>query len=319
MNKSKKYYLIPLLTCLGLLPIGLYFYKFHYGLAEVHSKWGEFGSFLSPFVGLLAFVGVLYSIEITKKQFKRQSEETGFFSLLNIHIQNVEQLFHVNSDVTGDVFKFYANEYAKIFRNRCYYFAREAIIYDLNKISEFGFRFLYSKITHEECFHAGENEIEVVLNYFEKNKKDKDEALKMLVDGNSPEEDKDKMKDIGALYFEDSTAKFRIDKMALVYERFDDLHGHQMSKYFQYIYCVLDYLDRVHEKEKYIRIFKSQFSRNEIILIYYNTTNSETEKKFNRLIFKYGMLDNIFSSDLCYTAHNERLDSDLKEIKGELS
>ena len=53
--------------------------------------------------------------------------------------------------------------------------------------------------------------------------------------------------------------------------------------------------------------------------MYYNTMNPETDKKFNRLVFKYGLLDNLFSPDLCYTAHDERLGSDLNEIKRKLS
>ncbi len=319
MKPSKNKILILILTFAGLLPIALYFYKFHDGLAEIHSRWAEFGSFFSPVIGLLAFAGVLYSIELTKKQFRRQSEESGFFSLLNIYIKNIDQISLYNNEYSGDVFKRLIDEYYKLFKKRCFYFAHHAIINDLENVHEFGYRFLFDKITRKKCFHAGEEEKKIVVNYFENRKEDKDEALKMLVDGRCSDEDRDRMEDIGALYFEDSSPAYRIEKMSLIYEDFDDKFGYQTTKYFNHIYCFLDYIDRTEEADKYINIFKSQLSRNEIVLLYYNMMNQDTEKNFNKLVFKHRLLDNIYSPAICYTAHDVRLGKDMEEIKRSLS
>jgi len=305
--------LIIFLTLLGLLPVGLYIYKFHYGLTDIHSRWGEFGSFLSPMVGLLAFAGVLYSIEITKDQFKQQSEDNGFFSLINIYRSNLDKLYQNQGGKQGDPFDKYIKRFEEIFEDYCFYFAQEAIINDLKNVHENGYEFLFSKITRKESI--GEDVKETVNKYFENRKTDKDEALKCLVDGNSSDEDKDKMRMIGHLYFEDSSSEYRIRKLSMICEHFDDDCGKDLSHYFQYIFCILDYANSSVKQEKYIKILNSLFSRNELILLFYNTVNPLTDKKFNELIFKLRVLDKLYTPGLCYTAHDVRISKDLEEIK----
>lgn len=321
MKKSFIKIAIAILTLAGVIPVVLYFSIFHNGITQIHSKWAEFGSFFSPIVGVLAFVGLLYSIEITKEQFKRQSEESGFFSLLNLHINRVNQINDIKDTIptNRDAFQFYVIEFEKIYSKQCFYFAQEAITDDLEHIHNFGYRFLYQKIYNKECIHAGTDEIKNVFAYFKRNELDKDEALKGLVDGNCTDEDKSKMQSIGKLYFEDSSPEYRIKKLSLIYEHFDDNYGWQLGHYFQNIHSILEYIDSTEQEEKFINIYKSQLSRNELSLIFYNIMRSDPIKNFNSLIFKYTLFDNLYSPDLCYTAHDERLKKDLNTIKQKTS
>lgn len=50
-------------------------------------------------------------------------------------------------------------------------------------------------------------------------------------------------------------------------------------------------------------------------MLFYNIMGTYTSTAFNRLVFKYDMLDDLFGHDLCYTAHEDRLNADLNAIK----
>lgn len=76
----KKYIFATSLTLLiAAIPLSLYFSIFHSTLATEHSRWGEFGSFIggviSPSVSVLAFIGLLYSIEVTIKKFTSENDD----------------------------------------------------------------------------------------------------------------------------------------------------------------------------------------------------------------------------------------------------
>lgn len=302
----------------GIIPVILYFYKFHNGLSEAHSRWAEFGSFLSPMVGFLAFAGVLYSIELTKNQFKQQSEDNGFFSLIGIYRDNIDKLNNLHQKQDIDPFSNYIKRIEKIYREHCYYFAQNAIINDIDNVHEKGYEFLYNKIKGKNCLFVGKEEKAAVKEYFEKNIHDKNEALKVLVDGNSTDEDKDAMKDIGALYFEDCPSKNRIEKLSTILEHFDDSCGEYLSHYFQYMYTLLEYIDQTGQKDKFAKILVSLLSRNEIILLFYNSVSPFTDKSFNKLLFKYRIFDNLYTIGLLYNAYDTKISQDLEVIQNKL-
>ena len=77
--------LIIIFVGVAISIIGFYLYIFKGGLTSNHSKWAEFGSFiggvLSPIVGILAFIGLFYNFDLTKKQFKKDNEDNTFFRI----------------------------------------------------------------------------------------------------------------------------------------------------------------------------------------------------------------------------------------------
>lgn len=301
----------------GLVPILLYFWVFHSGLAETHASWAEFGSFLSPIISILAFAGLLYSIELTKDQFQRQSEESSFFNLINLHVNKV-------NEITGgerlklkgvEAFRYYVSEFEVIYKEKCFDYARLAMAYETDKLPNLGYQFLYKKMTQKECVWAGEKEIKHVLEYFKRNSNDKWEALKGLVNESCKRQDREEMQDIGALVFEDSSAEFRIKNLSVLYEYFYDKYGHVLGHYFRNMYYVLYYIDETKRSRYFSKIYRAQLSRYELAMLFYNIMGTYTSTAFNRLVFKYDMLDDLFGSDLCYTAHEDRLNADLNAIK----
>ena len=305
--------LMTLLIIAGLAPVVLYFWVFHSGLLQIHSRWGEFGSFLSPIVSILAFVGLLYSIELTKEQFQRQSEESGFFNLLNLHLDKVDQLSGgEHLELRGvEAFQYYVHKFNAIYKEKCFDYARAAMAYDTDKLPNLGYQFLYKKIAKKDCPWAGEEEIEPVLEYFRRNSNDKWEALKGLVDDSCSNEDRDELQSIGSLFFEDSTPTFRIEKLSGLYEHFYDHYGHVLGHYFRNMYYILNYIDSTKRSKYFSRIYRAQLSRYELAMLFYNIMGPYTGREFNRLVFKYDIINDLYGPDLCYTAHDERLNADL--------
>lgn len=68
------------------LSLVLYLWEFNSGLSNNHTKWGEFGSYFGgitgPLISVMAFIGLLKSISLTKSQFEIQSQESTFSTFL---------------------------------------------------------------------------------------------------------------------------------------------------------------------------------------------------------------------------------------------
>lgn len=310
--------LIIFLIILVLIPVFLYFMVFHSGLDQTHTRWGEFGSFLSPIVSILAFIGILYSIEITKDQFKKQSEESGFFNLLNLHINKVNQFTGgPNQEMKGvEAFRFYADEFKTIYNEHCIDYARFAMADNTDKLPDIAYEFLYKKITGKDCLFVGEDEIRVVLNHFTRFNKDRLEGFKVLVNVESlSPEDRDTLQGVGAIVFEDSNPEWRLKKLLIIYDFFYNRYGHKFGHYFRNMYYILKYADETNLGKYFARIYRAQLSRYELAILFYNIMGRYTSRDFNRLIFNYNMLDDLYGLDLCYTAHDTRLNADLNTLK----
>jgi len=71
----------------------LYAYRFaKYGLSNNSQDWAYFGSFLGSITGLLAFAGVLYSINESKKQAAINDERNIFFKMLDLYQNKVNNV-----------------------------------------------------------------------------------------------------------------------------------------------------------------------------------------------------------------------------------
>jgi len=93
MNKKPIKNLLLLSLFCWIIITSIYFYKFHNSLSDQQNDWSAFGCYvgglLSPIFSLLALYGIFYSTEITKDQFRKQTEDSNFFSLLNIHLSKI--------------------------------------------------------------------------------------------------------------------------------------------------------------------------------------------------------------------------------------
>lgn len=318
MKRSLKLCLL-LSAVAGLLPMALYFVLYHGPLSQNHSKWGEFGSFaggvLGPSVSALAFVGLIYSIGLTKSQFVRQTEENGFFNLLNLHLNKVSQMAaRPGSDITGvDAFGYYVAKFNDLYDEQCFNYARTAMAHRTSTLPNLGFQFLYEKITGKKCLWAGEDETKIVVDRFAQSS-DSWELLKVYVSVACSAEEREKINTIGRLVFEYWPPEERIKELSILYEDFYHSYGQVLGHYFRNMFYVLQYIDSTTRPEFFSKVFRAQLSRYELAALFYNAVSKQTSGRFNALIFKYEILDDLYGMDLCHQPHDEMLERDLKAI-----
>lgn len=74
MNFNKKL-IISAIVIFVLFVLSLYFFQFHGGLSNDHTKWGTFGDYLGGIFAFLAFLAVLYTINVQIEQLKVSRDE----------------------------------------------------------------------------------------------------------------------------------------------------------------------------------------------------------------------------------------------------
>ncbi|MFT6834266.1 MAG: hypothetical protein ACJA0H_000294 [Francisellaceae bacterium] len=301
----------------GLLAIAifvLYTSQFTGGLSESHTVWGEFGSFfggiLSPIVSVLAFVGLLYSMEQTKSQFKQQSEESSFYSLLNFYQAKVSQTAYEN--VTGfDAFKVISNKFLISYKERCFRLAKNKIKNDPSNLPHFSYHLL-SEVIQKRSSASLDSDIgkALVVEYFNLSD-DKNELFKSLFDVNPSNKERDLLIAIGDTLVRQMPSEQRLDIIGQIYSEFYHDHGHILGHYFRHFYYTLAHADSSTKNDNYAKILRAQMSRYELNLLYYNALSDYTSTKFNTLLAKYDIFNEVYHLDVCYQPEQELLEIDL--------
>jgi hypothetical protein len=321
----KKKYLISIIatSIIGLFFMILYFLEFHAGLSASHSSWGEFGSFfggvISPVVAILAFITVLYSFDLTKDQFKKNNENSTFFSLIDLHGKKVDSIKYTGfKKELGNyqAFKEYTNEYQKIVKLELTRLARHLISKDVSSINERGFELLWRKLKaefkSELPYTYSESQRKMIIDYFNKTD-DKWELIKCVIghEQNTSDEDFEALESIGLLYILDSDSEERVNFIQRVHSYFYEEFGHLLGHYFRNVHYVLEHIDSVVDSEKYSKIFRAQLSKFELVLMYYNSLSLMSSKRHVELLLKYDIFNGLYLSDLFYTPDKETVNKDL--------
>lgn len=309
----------------GLTPLALYFYHFYGGISIYHTSWAEFGTFyggvLGPAAAVLAFIALLWNLEVTMKQFKRQSEENQFFNLLELHNNKVKGITYNgirNTHYTGfEAFKKYVEEFNNLYDTNAILVARNEMSKNTRNLTYNAYDFLWEKLSHflhdNDKVYGGDNQKkDKIISFFE-NSTDRWELQKGLIgtDDHLSMEDRDKLIAIGHVIIEDSKPKFRVEIIQYVNDLFYQNYGHMLGHYFRNIYYILKFIDESEKSIEYSKLFCAQLSRYELTSLYYNALGNLSSTEFIELLIKYDIFNGIYSSDLCYFADREKIKTDL--------
>jgi len=90
-----------------------------------------------------------------------------------------------------------------------------------------------------------------------------------------------------------------------LYAEYAFIYSNGLPNYFQNFYNIIKFVDdeNVENKEKYIRILKSQLSVSEQVLLFYNCLGIQGSKKHKPLIEKYSLFENMDFTSLLDTRH----------------
>lgn len=91
------------------------------------------------------------------------------------------------------------------------------------------------------------------------------------------------------------------------YDEFNDNYELYTGSYFGQAYQIIKFIDetKITNKQRYINIFRAQFTKNELEFLFYHCLGSIGKRKFKKLIEKYEFFEHII--------HNDDIDKPLKE------
>jgi uncharacterized membrane protein len=327
-----KYRLMIFITSvIGALFLILYLYIFHEGLSDNHGIWGEFGSFfggiISPLVAILAFIAVVYNFDLTKEQFRKNSDATTFFSLLELHNKKVESTTYLAKDnseiISYHAFKFYTEEYQKIISKELKLYARRLICNEIDSIGYKGFELLWKRLSgllrefrDEPAYSGDTKQNQKIKDYFER-EGDTWENLKGII-GSEQEilkQDSKALEEISLNYMLDTNSKNRVEFMQYVHSFFYQEFGHILGHYFRNTHYILEHIDSIVTEKNFGNIFRAQLSRYELALMYYNSQSLMSSKRHVELLLNYDIFNGLYSSDIFYTPDRETILKDLNYRK----
>lgn len=324
--KHKLYYKILSISTISLLilllfMLGGYIWTFHNGLSENHQTWGEFGNFFGSITGLLAFIGVLYTI----RQGKTQEERNIFFQLLNMFQNKVNEIQYYSDDKKIDTpihglkaFYYYSNDIKK-------YYILSLLIQRI-KIIDNEDSILEKKskkyITPERYNDLLEQIKKVLPLIYKASGKNTFQELKEHIIHIEEYEEAfihslsnkicySSLVYLGYILTEQLLASKNYFEIHLAMNRSSNLlyeHSqHQLGQYFRNVYYILNIIHPFKNNKIFSKIFRAQLSRYELIIILFNATSKHSSCIAIEQLKKYDIFNNLCPNDVnLYHATNRQ-------------
>ena len=186
---------------------------------------------------------------------------------------------------------------------------------DIERLTERGFIFLYSKISKTNCLTVTDEQKQEVIDFLNQPPISKGERLNLLVNSNCSRSDQEKMEKIGTIYFEEKDSDYRVEKLANIYDFFDMQQGHLLSSYYQNMLCLLEYIDNTVNTEKLLSIYKAQLTSAEIQMPFYFIMGYSGPSELKPLLIKLNIFKNLKASKIIYFCGRGIYQNDLEKRK----
>jgi hypothetical protein len=292
---------------------------FNGGLSSDSSNWGDFGDYFGSITGLIAFLGILFTIRESRRQAKASEERGIFFKMLELYQKQVDTLtFSANKGLKA--FENYANE---IENKTIMYF----IYYGINNDKNFKLNDGDSLIYDAQLKVAKDLEV----NIENQNKKDIATYMKAQVLLRSPSilvpNDFEVKKGAYDMYIRYMLNNGKYDNLSfndmypIIREIADNIYisnGCYIGQYIRNIYYLLEIISNTKDEKQYSRIFRAQLSKNELIVLLYNSVSGQSTKKAVRYLMKNHIFNNILSNDVYLLKNKEIFKQSNKPIDGNI-
>jgi len=294
---------------------------FQNGLSPNTADWGYFGSYLASITGILAFIGVLWSLTKSQEHYSKSEQReieninrSYVFQLIDLYTKNFNSIIFLKNDTQtqgAEAFKDYTEEANK------YYFSYIISFHFMKKWEEF-------------------KDFDAIKNYLYNDLKDteytyisllKDAMLKPLGLADSAFfSDEEVFSSIRKCLIEQKTipildiSKYRYDNLAKKLINNDEItkediikgvslvanhiyrdYGHILGHYFRNMYYNMRNIKSVdNTQNEYYKLFRAQISRYEIALGLFNSVSNKSSKEMINLLIYFGIFDELYFDDLVF-------------------
>lgn len=311
----------------------IYFVNVSYQFSPNSDDWGNFGSYLGSITGVLAFIGVLYSIQLSEKRaaiaearlreaatkadvveieahsrYIRDCERNIFFQLLELHTNKVNAI-EFNGKRGAEAFKDLADianrglilkyVYQYIIDKCCDLKKTELLdLYennrDLFKVLEFAYQtFFVDNLYNSSLKHNIDFAYQHYQNLIEYIKK-KEFRLYAI--------EKCKKNEDIIFHLEKHIDKFSIESRLNNIQEVADFiyreYGHILGHYFRNMYYVMDTIDKFYDKKNYKELFRAQLSRYELALGIFNAVSSNSSDRMIYLLKEFKIFKDTYPDDI---------------------
>lgn len=269
---GKLNYLLILAPLLFLIILGIYFSNFHNGFSDSKADFGTFGDFvggsLNPILAFFSLYAIIYTIKIqlveleyTREEMtkSREAQEEQSESFKTQNLSIKQQTFE-------NTFFNMINLYNQVIKGLSLERKKEISdnfteVFIPNIIAG-------NKLYVSEKDYRGKEVVNELLNIFK--------------------------------FYKDLYYKKQISLKIGLYEDFHKEYEYNIAHYFVTIYQILKFIDNslIQNKDFYINLFRSQFSKTELNLLFYHSTSKVAKRKFTPLLIKYEFFEHINIKEL---------------------
>lgn len=293
---------IILIVC--IIMIVAYFSQFNRGFSPNPEDWGIFGSYFASIAGMLAFLGLIYTIKQSNDkadkaeyQFKISEERGIFFKMLELYqrqadsfsdgkVKGQDAFRNFNKMLTNDLILGYICKDIVNTKNYINGKSKDEL-FVINSIIDTQFN---GKDIVPFKFSTKSETIQIFLS-------DRYNAFML-----EQPIDFDTNHKIYEFYVQDS---FRYKSITDAYEYMryaaESIYyknSNYLGQYFRNIYYIMEMISKTIESDYYSKIFRAQLSSTELSLIIYNSLSSNSSRNAVQLLLDFDMFNNIDIKDI---------------------
>lgn len=288
--------IVLLVICVAMLVF--YFYNVTNHFSTDSNDWGNFGGYLGSITGILAFAGVLYSIQRSNKVHTEDSERNVFFQLLELHTKKTnsimcnEMIISSSPTLGFEAFK----EYTNIANGNLNYY----LLCDY---------LLGMEITRNNISGI-DDQVKRMISYINSNieiKLNEETTYEDYLGMRNTILNKKKWKIVNKSAPNNSYLDYFIEQLNIneKYQEFRYIgellykyYGHILGHYFRNMFYVMDTISKFSDQKNYKEIFRAQLSRYELVIALFNAVGSHSSTRMVELLEKFDIFKDIYPDDL---------------------
>lgn len=295
-----------------IIVIILFWYFYTQGDFEKEAaNWGDFGSLLGAITGLIAFIGVLFTLRQSKQQFTNSEDRAIFFELLKIFIAYRDALcvqridweydtkqckWEINSyNELCEQEKTYQQIYVELYH--CFYYEIRKSIPDNFSIEEFTNKNIPEKITVGQWILTYRTLAIAIDNIYKEHGLGQHGGSVVTIPIHQNAYDYLCLNAI-KIYMKENNLKPITEALAKAADYCFEPYKNQLGTYFRNAYYILDTVSDFKSPQKYSNIFRAQLSKKELAILFFNSFSSLSNHKTRQLYLDADLFNNLELKDI---------------------